>query len=46
MLDLGQMEYYLHVEFMHLEEGTFMIQWSYVTKILIEFGMNGCNIHV
>jgi hypothetical protein len=45
-LDFGQMKYYLHVEFVHLEERIFMIQQSYVTKILIEFGMNGYNMHV
>jgi uncharacterized membrane protein YhfC len=42
MLDLGQMKYHIHVEFVHSEEGIYMIQQSYVTKILIEFGMNGC----
>jgi hypothetical protein len=36
------MKYHIHVEFVHSKEGISMIQQSYVTKILIEFGMNGC----
>jgi len=43
MIDLGLMSYYLGLEIKQLEEGIFISQESYATKILKKFKMFDCN---
>jgi hypothetical protein len=39
MINMGFMNLYIGLEFIYVMEGTLLIQWNYVWKILCKFNM-------